>query len=56
MGSTLPLLTSMDSASLDSAFAQDNLEVKKVSAPSKKPAKWLIKCFPAKKKHKIPHF
>jgi hypothetical protein len=26
-------------------FAQDNLDVKKVSAPSKNPAKWLIMCF-----------
>jgi hypothetical protein len=26
-------------------FAQDNLEVKKVSAPSKDPTKWLIMCF-----------
>jgi hypothetical protein len=26
-------------------FAQDNLDVKKVLAPSKNPAKWLIMCF-----------
>jgi hypothetical protein len=26
-------------------FAQDNLDVKKVSAPSKNPAKWLFMCF-----------
>jgi hypothetical protein len=26
-------------------FAQDNLDVKKVSAPSKTPVKWLIMCF-----------
>jgi hypothetical protein len=26
-------------------FAQDNLDVKKVSAPSKNPSKWLIMCF-----------
>jgi hypothetical protein len=26
-------------------FAQDNLDVKEVLAPSKNPAKWLIMCF-----------
>jgi hypothetical protein len=37
-------------------FAQDNLDVKKVSAPSKNPKKWLNMCFPQLKKHKIPNF
>jgi hypothetical protein len=33
-------------------FAQDNLDVKKVSAPSTNPAKWLIMCFSRLKKIK----
>jgi hypothetical protein len=37
-------------------FAQDDLDIKKVLAPSKKnPAKWLIMCFSRIKK-KVPHF
>jgi hypothetical protein len=30
-------------------FAQDNLDVKKVSSPSKNPSKWLIMCFSRRK-------
>jgi hypothetical protein len=35
-------------------FAQDNLDVKKVSSPSKNPSKWLIMCFSQLKN--IPNF
>jgi hypothetical protein len=41
---------------IDLRFAQDNLDVKKVSVPSKNPTKRLIMCFSRLKKHKIPHF
>jgi hypothetical protein len=37
------------------SYAQDNLGVKKVSAPSKKPAKCPIICF-AREKKNIPDF
>jgi hypothetical protein len=37
-------------------FAQDNLDVKKVLAPSKKPREMADYVFFPPKKHKIPHF
>jgi hypothetical protein len=37
-------------------FAQDNLNVKKVLAPSKNPAKWLIMCFSQLKSIKFQTF